>query len=380
MSESIRVAFASPDRGLPLSSSMQIAASFHTSSLSGHQRRLDLCIGDVTESAESVDLLCISAFPNDYTPTPHSVIGALDARGISVQRLARDKAHDWRGIWHCWISKPLSETRSPARRIVCFEHEWAGASALTTTASAPDLVGNVFRAVREVVLSESPLVTNGGDAALECIRLPLLASGDQQVDRGDMLDATIRQGYLSLVGQLPVKRMEIVLHPGTPDLHQLLVRAGQAFEQVRSEWTRQHLVEARDHDFFVSYRHSEVHRVDPVINAMRTLEPGVRIFIDHERLQLGSFWKADLMGELARSERSVCFITDDYPESPECMDEFHASLCIARERADGFLRPVLRLTSRSVERLPATVRRVQCIDASAPDLTPQAVARRVLHG
>lgn len=359
---------------------MHHVASFSTSSLSGHKRELTLCIGDVTEGGGPVDVLCVSAFPNDYTPTPHGMIGALAAKGVSLELLARDKAHDWRSVWQCWASNPLPATTSPARRILCFEHGWAATSRLSPAVSAPDLVGNVFRATRELVLSEAPLGTRDGDASLDCIRLPLLASGDQQSDRGDMLDATIRQGYLSLIGQLPVKRVEIVLHPDTPDLHQLLVRAGQAFEQVRSEWTQQHLSDARDHDFFISYRHNDAERVNPVIDAMRTLEPGLRLFIDRERLEAGRYWKSDLMRGLARSQRALCFITDSYPDSPECMDEFHASLCIAREREEEFLRPILRLNSRRIERLPVSVRRVHCIDASAPDLTPELVATRVLKG
>ena len=359
---------------------MQQIASFSTSSLSGHDRQVTLYIGDVTEGGGPVDVLCVSAFPNDYTPTPHGVMGALAAKGVSLEVLACDKAHDWRAVWQCWASKPLPDTSLPARRILCFEHGWAATSRLSPVVSAPDLVGNVFRAVRELVLSEAPLGARDGDASLDCIRLPLLASGDQQSDRGDMLDATIRQGYLSLVGQLPVKRVEIVLHPDTPDLHQLLVRAGQAFEQVRSEWTQQHLSDARDHDFFISYRHKDAERVNPVIDAMRTLEPGLRLFINRERLEAGRYWKSDLMRGLARSQRALCFITDSYPDSPECMDEFHASLCIARERAEEFLRPVLRLNSRRIERLPVSVRRVHCIDASAPDLAPEMVATRVLQG
>lgn len=359
---------------------MQLVASFRTNSLSGHDRHLDLCIGDVTEGDKPADLLCISAFPNDYTPTPQGVIGALAAKGVSIEMLARDKAYDWRELWNCWASKPLPGTPLAAKRFLCFEHGWGATSHLITTESAPELVGNVFRAVHELVMAEASPVVRSGDTTLDCIRLPLLASGDQRADRGAMLDATIRQGYLRLVSGLPVKRVEIVLHPSAPDLHQLLVRAGQAFEHVRSEWTQQHGSDARDYDFFISYRHADLDHLTPVVDAMRTLEPGIRLFIDRERLEVGCYWKTALIGGLASSERALCFVTDSYSDSRECMDEFHASLCIARERADGFLRPVLRLRSRSIEQLPVSLRRVHCIDASKPEIAPEVVATRVLKG
>ncbi|WP_373069865.1 toll/interleukin-1 receptor domain-containing protein [Gemmatimonas sp.] len=256
--------------------------------------------------------------------------------------------------------------------------------------TSPNLVGNVFSAVRDLVLSGATLESETPESVperlLERVRIPLLATGDQESNRGDMLEAIIRQAYLILIGQLPVRRVEIVLQPNAPDLHQLLVRAGRAVEQVRAEWTQHHpavlaSLPSTDFDFFVSYWRTDASRVDPVIKAMRRIKPGLRLFIDREQLTAGRLWKADLMSGLARSRRALCFITDGYADSPECMDEFHASLCISRECSrSGFLRPILRLNTRLVERLFATLSRIHCIDARPPELHLDEVARMVLHG
>jgi hypothetical protein len=48
-------------------------------------KRIELHQGDLTELSpdEAVDLLVISAFPNDYTPTNTSLVGALNRKGLS---------------------------------------------------------------------------------------------------------------------------------------------------------------------------------------------------------------------------------------------------------------------------------------------------------
>lgn len=357
---------------------MEHIASFDTSSLSGRPRTIDLYIGDATQADAPVDLLCISAFPNDYTPFRRGLIGSLRARGISIESLAREKAHDWRTVWQCWISQPLSH---PIQRVLCFEHAWSLSANATEHEAAPDLVGNIFRAIRELILAHASTNLEPGDSAIERVRIPLLASGDQGANPAHMLESIIRQAYLSLVGQLPVKRVEIVLHPAERDIHALLVGAGRAYEQVRSEWAQRAMSASKDFDFFISYRHKDAARVNPVLDAMRKLNPQLRLFIDREQLSPGRYWKADLMSGLARSESALCFITDTYPESPECMDEFHASLCIARERTSGgFLRPLLRLSARSIERLPMSVRRVHCINASGENMPLELVASYALNG
>ena len=55
-------------------------------------KAIELLQGDLTEpdSQHPFDLLVLSAFPDDYVPTPSSLIGALHAKGLSVSQLHRE--------------------------------------------------------------------------------------------------------------------------------------------------------------------------------------------------------------------------------------------------------------------------------------------------
>lgn len=88
-------------------------------------RTIELAAGDLMDLAppDRVDVLIISAFPDDYTPTPGSLIGALAARGISVGELARDKAVDLHPTSSCWMSHEILAKPGglALKRILCFE-------------------------------------------------------------------------------------------------------------------------------------------------------------------------------------------------------------------------------------------------------------------
>ena len=98
----------------------------------------------------------------DYSPTPRSVIGALQRDlGISVRNLAKDKEEDLRRLFSCWWSKPLQSSYN-FERLMCFEGSFKRGT------RPPMVVSEVFRC----------LVSMCKDKDIKVI-MPLLAAGDQ---------------------------------------------------------------------------------------------------------------------------------------------------------------------------------------------------------
>ena len=126
-------------------------------------RKVELYRGDLAalEPAEAVDVLVVSAFRGDYTPTSTSVIGALYRKQkLSVAALAREKAVDLRDHFSCWLSKDLTESHPSCgfRRILCFEPE----------TDAHEVMEHLFQAL-------APFL--GGKTRLSTAAMPLIATG-----------------------------------------------------------------------------------------------------------------------------------------------------------------------------------------------------------
>ncbi len=115
-------------------------------------KTIQLSIGDLSRIPLEwhTDYLLISTFPNNYNATPSSVVGALNNRGISVKRVAKDKAEDLRSKFFCWYSKPMIEVlpetkKIPFKRLLCFENPAANTN-------VADDVATLFRGLTTVRL------------------------------------------------------------------------------------------------------------------------------------------------------------------------------------------------------------------------------------
>jgi hypothetical protein len=330
---------------------MNTVHTINIKDLNGQKRTLQICVGDITDTSQSgtVDMLAISCFPDDYIPLPHTIVGQLSALGIDISLLARDKAADNRATWQTWISQSLG-AHSPFGRIVCFEH-----GLIKRPAS---VVGNLFRTLTAFALAPSI-------GKLGALRIPLLATGDQQKDKADMLDAIIRQAYNQLRLNLPVEKVQIVLYSGWDNLHELIFKAALTIKQVQDEWAAMNLSPDPIFDFFISYRRIDSELIERILKGLVLRRPGLRFFLDKEVLTHGVFWKPELAGSIYNSQKFLCLITDSYVGSGECVDEFHAALSCGLHRTN-FMLPLLSLSRLTVDTLPSTFQSVNLIDARSP--------------
>jgi hypothetical protein len=318
----------------------------------GQKNWLEICVGDILDcESMEVDVLVLSAFPDDYAKTEGSVIGKLSEIGVDVERLARCKERDMRKTWSCWVSREIRGASQPVRRIVCFENAFdrrGGSWAPNVAQNPAELVGDVFRSLREFLLSDPQRKAN-------IVRVPLLATGDQKHDRLDMLRAIVRQAFLHLQFSGSIARIQIFLRPCTEWLNRLLVEAGCVIHECRTEFPA--VEQSNRYEYFISYRHVDSAIKDQLVEAIRKKNPSVNLFVDKEKLEPGSFWKAELLRAMSQSRQAVCLVTDSYPEAPECMDEFHMAFNFNTRRR-GFLRPILIFRKRYISSLKGSMNRI----------------------
>ena len=309
----------------------------------GEIRKLMLFVGDLAHlpENEAVDLLVISAFPDDYCPTPTSLIGALNSVGVSVSELAQDKEVDLRKFSSCWLSKQFSKNGIYFKRILCFEPKYRGLAA--------EVVGDIFRSLVPFCM---------GNLLISQIAMPLVASGDQGEPEDVMLDALTEACFHWLSeGRLPLDKIKIILHENS-DI-QLLKNT---FQQVkkRHEKVTESINPNFKYDIFVSYSHKNKTEVDNFVAQLHKYKPHLRIFIDRLELRSGASWQKHIFEAIDSSEKIICIYSPDYILSKVCMEEFNIAVYRHRESEHGVLFPLYLYTT---DGMPTYMKLIQCEDA-----------------
>lgn len=331
--------------------------------------RIELCVGDVTRMPvdQRVDALVVSAFPNDYHPLAGSLMGALDAAGVSIRRLSQAPARDLRTDFSCWLSRPLKESESRTfQRILCFEPLRKG--------SAPEQVGDLFRAIAAVAFDDPPI---------RSVATPILASGYQRQSPVIMLEALVERAREYLKRGFPISVLRIVAHP--PDYLMEAERAHymeriiSTFRDLRRMTPTHSTAVARDraiyeYDLFVSYARPDGPEAGLLVESVRSAMPEARIFLDTRSISRGESWQHTVYSSLDDCWKMIALYSPSYLRSKPCIEELNIGLCRSRNEERPVVYPIYLATAK----LPTYMELVNYMDCRECNREKLAAAGRDL--
>lgn len=310
-------------------------------------RVIELCQGDLTEMRpdEAVDVLVASAFPNDYSATPSSLIGALERKGVLVWKLARDKAFDLRQTHSCWLSQEITD-RQPGiefRRLLCFEPAFRGGPA--------EVVGDIFRCLASL---------SGERPPIRSAAMPLVATGVQGESVSDMFEAIMGAALHWLALDYPLRRLKVsVFRQESAD------ELSRRFLPLREKFAVPDLAPSagRRYDVFVSYSRKNADKAKRLVEELRRRRPGLRLFYDQLTLRAGTAWQQEIYEAVEACTVFVALYSPEYLESKVCLEEFHLAKFCNREAGTAALVPLYLYSAG----LPAYMKLLNYVDCREGD-------------
>lgn len=136
-------------------------------------KEFELIHGDITALPFKVDLLCISAFRNDYVPTRSSVVGHLYRKGINLEQLSRQPYLDFKDSLGVWVASSIAN--DIFNQLVCVE-------IIGRNRSFQHVIKNLFSVISALEIQGQKNTT---------LALPLLGSGNQGIGTGLVMPALI---------------------------------------------------------------------------------------------------------------------------------------------------------------------------------------------
>lgn len=321
---------------------------------------IELYHGDLSAipAPHDIDIVVLSAFPNDYYPTPSTLIGALHKRGLSVEALAREKEIDLRKSLWCWISKELSKEEKEKfrfHRILCFEPE-------KRKDDAAEYVADIFRCLNNFVFDDD----------INHVAMTTVAAGGQKASASKITAAILEAASFWLQRGLPLQTIKIVEinEEKANDLKKVFASFKEqdavesiadakpiappkpaVVEQPRSfapqpaptapvpapaptpgptietmvEEPPKPAVAAELFDLFISYSHKNRDHVRYFIETLRQKHPSLRLFFDSDSIPKGGQWLREISRCIDKSKKVLVFLSKEFDESPACWDEFQCA-------------------------------------------------------
>ena len=317
---------------------------------------IELYHGDLSAipKEHAVDIVILSAYPNDYTPVEGTLIGALDNKGLSVAELSKNKEMDLRKFLWCWFSSELSPAQQSQfnfHHILCFEPE-------KRKDEAAEYVADIFRCLNNFVFEDDH----------NHVAMPTVAAGNQYASAIKITEAIIEAGIFWLQRGLPLSTIRIVEidEQKANDLKNVFARykkQGEVLEEenieieleiakssiprkvaplaAKPQLLRQEppmpavvtapavATDVKPHydqfDVFISYSHKNRDHVNYFIEQLRIKYPDLRLFYDSDSIPKGGQWLKEISRCIDKSKKVLIFLSKEFDESPACWDEFQCA-------------------------------------------------------
>lgn len=279
-------------------------------------RRISLYEGELAAipAEHRADILVVSAYPNDYTPSETSLLGALERNGLSIGQLASDRAHDLTATCAFWISHAI---RGPAAnlnigQVACFEPVSMG--------SPQSVVGNLFRGLFPFL----------DDRKSQVVAMPLLAAGDQGFPPAVMLRSILEAATHWLARGLPVTELKIVEHNPVR-----AIALAKVMADFKATLTASKLgpPDASAFDMFLSYSMADVKAAECVRAAVTAHHTSANIFDFRLKIDKGKSWQDEIDRAISASRSIIALLSPSYFDSPECQEEL-AQARLRNKRSD----------------------------------------------
>jgi hypothetical protein len=345
---------------------------------------IQLLQGDLTAIPQmhEVDILVVSAYPNNYEPYPKTLMAALYNKGVIVGEMAKNKEIDLRPQLGCWLSKPINKEQQQQfnfKQILCFEPG-------TKVQENSTVVGNIFRCINTFAFEKQNNV----------IAMPVVASGNQKVSQDKILPAIVETAIFWLGNGLPLKSIKLVLYSdeqvaeGLPQFKKMKLdyesstqneldnnvrsvkrnitisynkqglgfsrgiepmkgTSDESFDDSQSGETKFSKPEPAspissakkdNYDFFISYAHTHSKLIDSFVNQLKKRNNQLEIFYDKDSIPPGGLWIKQISDTIQKSKKVLVFLSPDYNNSPVCWDEFQCAKLLEYNRKTSVIQTI----------------------------------------
>lgn len=320
--------------------------------------RLELLIGDLSAIPDqhAVDILVVSAFPDQFHVSETSLVGALYTKGLVMRGLAYDKAVDLRQHFACWLSKPLGPEFDDMnfKRILCFEPHVRG--------PAPEVVGEVFQALAPFCF---------GDPHVRSVAMPILSTGDEGYSVSAMLPPLLDAAIHWLSIGFPLDVIKIVTHD---DQRAEAETIFDAATQTPGQAPMAPIGKTSGaYDVFVSHAEEDSTCAQHFSEALRGA--GARVFSYRSEISIGAAWQQKIFDVLDECQIVAALYSPDFVASKVCKEEYNIAWARQRQVGKEILFPMI---VRDVM-LPTYMKMLNYLDCRTNDQLKLGDAARVLH-